>query len=135
MKYFLDTNICIYFLKGLHNSVKTRLMAKHPDEIRICSIVKAELLYGAEKSAKRKENLKKVEEFLLPYSIIPFGEEDSAVYAKIRARLDKAGSPIGPNDLLIASTVLTHEACLVTNNVSEFNRVEDLHLENWTENG
>ncbi len=134
MKYFLDTNICIYFLKGTHSSVKNLLMEKHPDDIRICSIVRAELLYGAEKSAKQKENLRIVEDFLLPFSIVPFGEKESTAYAKIRARLEKTGSPIGPNDLLIAATVQAHEGCLVSNNLHEFSRIEGLRIENWVAN-
>ena len=133
MKYFLDTNTCVYFLKGMYDSVNTRLLEKHPDEIRICSIVKAELLYGAEKSAKQEENLRKVEEFLFPFPIVPFTDEESTIYAKIRAWLERAGTPIGPNDLLIAATVLAHEDCLVTNSVGEFGRVEGLRIENWAE--
>ncbi len=133
MKYFLDTNVCIYFLKGMHDSVKNLLMEKHPDDIRICSIVRAELLYGAEKSAKQKGNLRIVEDFLLPFSIVPFGEEESTAYAKIQARLEKEGGPIGPNDLLIAATVQAHDGCLVSNNINEFKRVKGLRIENWVE--
>ena len=131
MKFYLDTNICIYFLKGKYEIIRTRLLEKHPDDIKICSIVKAELFYGAEKSTKREENLKKIEEFLFPFEIIPFGEQESIAYARIRSKLEKDGKPIGPNDLLIASTVLENDGILVTNNVKEFERVEDLQIENW----
>ncbi len=54
MKYYLDTNICIYFLKGMNENIRRKLLEKHPDDIKICSIVKAELLYGAEKSIKKQ---------------------------------------------------------------------------------
>ncbi len=133
MKYYLDTNICIYFLKGMNENIRRRLLEKHPDDIRICSIVKAELLYGAEKSIKKEENLKNIEEFLFPFQIIPFGENDSNSYSRIRAELEKEGRIIGPNDLLIASTVLENDGILITNNVKEFERVKNLKIENWTE--
>ena len=133
MKYYLDTNICIYFLKGIHENIRNRLLEKHPDEIEICSIVQAELLYGAEKSIKKEENLKNIEEFLFPFEIAAFGEKESNSYAKIRAELEKEGRIIEPNDLLIAATVLENDGILITNNVKEFRRVENLRIENWTE--
>ena len=133
MKYYLDTNICIYFLKGMNENIRRILLEKHPDEIKICSIVQAELLYGAEKSIKKEENLKNIEEFLFPFQIVPFGEKESNSYAKIRAELEKEGRIIGPNDLLIASTVLENDGILITNNVKEFERVKNLRIQNWTE--
>jgi len=132
VKFYLDTNICIYFLKGMYESVRTRLLEKHPDEIKICSIVKAEILYGGEKSIRKDENLKKIEEFLLPFEIISFGDSESISYAGIRSDLEKRGEIIGPNDLLIASTVLANNGILVTHNVKEFSRVRELRLEDWT---
>lgn len=131
MKFYLDTNICIYFLKGEHENIRIRLLEKHPDEIKICSIVKAELLLGAEKSVRKEENGKKVNEFLFPFEIAAFGEKESVSYAKIRAKLEKEGRIIGPNDLLIAATVLANDGILITNNVAEFERVKGLALENW----
>ncbi|WP_319560698.1 type II toxin-antitoxin system VapC family toxin [Marispirochaeta sp.] len=131
MKFYLDTNICIYFLKGMYKSVRTRLLEKHPDEIKICSIVKAEILYAAGKSIRKDENLKKIEEFLLPFEIVPFGDSESVSYAGIRSDLEKRGEIIGPNDLLIASTVLANNGILVTHNVKEFSRVRDLRIEDW----
>lgn len=133
MKYYLDTNICIYFLKGANEHVRRRLLEKHPEEIKICSIVQAELLYGAEKSMKKKENLKRIEEFLFPFEIVAFGENESSSYSKIRAELEKDGILIGPNDLLIAATVVKNDGILITNNVKEFGRVNELQIENWTE--
>lgn len=133
MKYFLDTNICIYFLKGINEKIKSRLLEKHPDEIKISSIVQAELLYGAEKSIKKEENLKNIQKFLFPFEIVAFGENESNSYSKIRAELEKEGRVIGPNDLLIAATVLENDGILITNNVKEFERVKNLRIENWTE--
>ncbi len=133
MRYYLDTNICIYFLKGINDNLRDRLFEKHPDNIKICSIVKAELLYGAEKSIKREENLKNIKKFLFPFEVVGFGENEANTYSLIRSDLEKEGKVIGPNDLLIAATVLENDGILVTNNTKEFERVKGLRLENWTD--
>lgn len=132
MTYFLDTNTCIYYLKGVHPTLAQRLLAHNPSDIRIPSVVKAELLYGAKRSKKQAENLEKIRQFLLPLEIVPFASEDAERYATIRADLERAGTPIGPNDLLIAATVLENGGILITNNEKEFKRVSKLKTENWT---
>ena len=132
MTYFLDTNTCIYYLKGVHPTLAQRLLAHNPSDIRIPSVVKAELLYGAKRSKKQAENLEKIRQFLLPLEIVPFASEDAERYATIRADLERAGTPIGPNDLLIAATVLENGGILITNNEKEFKRVSKLKIENWT---
>jgi len=73
-----------------------------PEEIAVCSVVKAELCYGAERSSNPQEAFARLEEFLAPYRSLPFDDECARVYGQIRARLARAGLPIGPNDLLIA---------------------------------
>ena len=133
MKYFLDTNICIYFLKGMYPKLKERLLNQHPDEIIIPSITKAELLYGAEKSTNRIQNLEKIYEFLLPFRVHGFSDAETQAYALIRNNLEKEGNPIGPNDLIIASIVITQNGILVTKNMKEFSHVKGLKIENWTE--
>lgn len=131
MKYFLDTNICIYFLKGMYPSIRHAIQRLEPESIKIPAIVKAELLYGAEKSNIKKEINTKIHAFLQPYEIIPFDNESSAHYANIRYSLENKGHVIGPNDLVVASTVCAHGGVLVTNNTKEFKRVPQLQLENW----
>ena len=131
MIYYLDTNICIYFLVGKYPKLLTKMMSFSPNDIKIPAIVKAELLHGAEKSLKRDENLIKISSFLIPFEIIPFDDASASHYAKIKASLEKTGKLIGPNDLIIASTALAQKAVLVTNNTDEFSRVEGLQLENW----
>ncbi|MFH1288795.1 MAG: type II toxin-antitoxin system VapC family toxin [bacterium] len=131
MKYFLDTNICIYFLKGISEKLLLKLKKHNPGDIKIASIVKGELLYGAEKSVKVKENIKKVNDFLFPYEIVSFDNNSAVVYSQIRSQLEKKGDLIGPNDLLIASTVIVNDGILVTNNTREFRRVKLLKIENW----
>ena len=132
MKYYLDTNICIYYLKGIYPKIVEELLSKHPDDIKIPSIVKAELLYGAEKSKEKKQNLEKIKRFLLPFQLKEFGDPESELYGIIRSRLEEAGKTIGPNDLILASTVLANEGTLITNNEKEFRRIKDLKIANWT---
>ena len=133
MSYFLDTNMCIYFLKGTYPVLLPKILSLHPSEIIIPAVVKAELIYGAEKSLKRDENIRKITAFLLPFEIAPFGDSATFHYGKIRTSLEKSGMLIGPNDLFIAATVLAENGILVTNNIKEFSRIPGLRLENWIE--
>lgn len=128
---FLDTNICIYFLKGTYPQIRTRLMQHGPEDIKIPVIVKAELLYGAAKSDKRKENEKNITRFLEPFEIVPFNDSATVCCADIRSKAEVKGSPIGPNDLIIAATVLSQNGVLVTNNTKEFQRIQEFMVENW----
>jgi len=130
--YFLDTNTCIYFLNGKYESLRAKILATPPNEIAIPAIVKAELLLGAYKSQKKKENVEKVEKLLQPFAVVPFCDLISYVYADIRNETEKVGEKGGPNDLLIAAIVKFHDGILVTNNVKEFQRIKGLKIENWT---
>ena len=132
MKYYLDTNICIYFLKGSFPNLKKKILSFNPDSISIPAIVKAELLYGSEKSKNKEDNFKKIQQFLLPFRIEDFTDNETASYAKIRNELEKKGKIIGPNDLLIASIVFSHNGTLITKNTKKFSRVKDLKIEDWT---
>ncbi len=129
--YFLDTNTCIYFLNGKYESIKNRILSTPPKGISIPVIVKAELLLGAYKSLRKKENIQKVEQFLGPFAVAPFFDPISYVYADIRNETEKTGHIVGPNDLLIAAIVKFHNGILVTNNVKEFKRIKGLQVENW----
>jgi tRNA(fMet)-specific endonuclease VapC len=129
--FFLDTNTCIYFLNGKYPHIKENLLSHSPIEIKIPSIVKAELLFGANKSKIKNTILTKVENFLEPFEIVAFNDSMSYVYADLRFDTEKKGQQIVPNDLLIASIVKFHKGVLVTNNLKEFNRVEDLLTVNW----
>ncbi|MCD6122501.1 MAG: type II toxin-antitoxin system VapC family toxin [Spirochaetales bacterium] len=133
MKYFLDTNICIYYLKGMYPKLKEKLLNHNPEMIVIPSITKAELLYGAEKSQRKEENLEKINEFLLPYCIQGFNDAETTTYAIIRKELEEDGTSIGPNDIIIASIVLANNGVLITKNTKEFNRIRGLEIEDWTE--
>lgn len=133
MKYFLDTNMCVYYLKGLGSQLKANLLSRIPEEIKIPVITKAELLLGVEKSMKRDENREKVIEFLFPFEIVPFTDSDIPVFADIRSTLEKRGEIIGPYDLILASIVLSHEGTLVTHNTKGFSRIDNLRIEDWSE--
>jgi tRNA(fMet)-specific endonuclease VapC len=133
MKYFLDTNICIYYLKGMYPKLKDKLLSYNPDRIIIPVITKAELLYGAEKSQKKEENLKRIQQFLLPFHIQEFSDTETQAYATIRNTLEKEGNIIGPNDILIASIVLSNNGTLITKNIKEFTRIKGLKVKDWTE--
>ena len=130
--YFLDTNICVYFLQGKFDSIKDKLKNINPKAIKIPAIVKAERLYGAEKSGKKSQNIQTVVIFLLPFEIIDFDDKSSIQYSKLRAKLENKGTPIGPNDYIIASIVLANNGILVTHNQKEFKRVKSLKIEDWT---
>lgn len=131
MNYLLDTNICIYFLKGKSNNIILNFKKHKPDKIKIPSIVKAELLLGAEKSMNKKTNLELIYKFLDPFEIIPFGDKEAEIYSEIRSDLEFKGRLIGPNDLIIASCVLSLNSTLVTNNEKEFKRIQRIKTENW----
>lgn len=131
MTYLLDANTCIRYLNGTSESIRSRIEALNPGEIVLCSVVKAELVYGAMKSGNPDKNLAKLRKFADRFSSLPFGDDAVEAYGRIRVRLERRGKPIGPNDLLIAATALAHGTTLVTHNVDEFSRIEELHFEDW----
>lgn len=133
MKYMLDTNICIYIIKERPESVIKRFRSELKSEICISSITLAEMEYGAEKSQAFEKNQTAINHFIKPLTILPFDDSDAKEYGKIRAYLEKRGTPIGNMDMLIAAHARKEGLILVTNNTREFERVPDLKLENWVE--
>lgn len=131
MSYLLDTNTCIRYLNGQSESIRHRLAAASPHEVDLCSIVKAELLYGSLKSANPERNLRRLEQFFAPFVSLPFDDPAARAYGDIRALLERSGRLIGPNDLLIAAIALARGATLVTHNVREFSRIPALQHEDW----
>jgi tRNA(fMet)-specific endonuclease VapC len=132
MKYLLDTNICIYIIKQKPKNVLDRFKSHRLGEIGISSITSAELHYGISKSANFNKNQVALNQFLIPLEIFDFDYNASVEYGKIRFELEKAGTPIGPLDLLIAAHAKSLAMTLVTNNEKEFNRVSGLKIQNWT---
>ena len=131
MRVLLDTNVCIRILNGSSPPVVARLRELDPGDVAMSAIVRAELAYGARKSRHVAANLRLVEAFCEPLVCLPFDKRAAGVYGEIRADLERLGQPIGPNDLLIAATALANSLILVTHNVSEFERVPGLRIEDW----
>ncbi len=131
MKYLLDTNVCIRILNGSSPAVVDRLRELEPADVAISTVVRAELVFGARKSRHVAENLRVVDAFCSPFPSPDFDLGSADVYGAIRAELERAGRPIGPNDLLIAATALASSLILVTHNQGEFGRVPGLRLEDW----
>jgi tRNA(fMet)-specific endonuclease VapC len=128
--YVLDTNILIYFFKGIGN-VKQNLLAKPPKDIGVPAIVFYELEVGIKKSVSPRKRIKQLNDFISTVSILPFRKAEAQASAKIRAQLEKKGMPIGPYDILIAGTALANQATLVTHNLQEFKRIENLSVIDW----
>jgi tRNA(fMet)-specific endonuclease VapC len=129
--YLLDSNTCIQFLNGRSDHVRRRLMGTKPSMIKLCSIVKAELLYGASRSKNASAAMARLEAFFAPYESMPFDDAATAEYGHIRGHLADAGTPIGPNDLMIAAICRCRQLILVTHNNREFSRVPGLLMEDW----
>ena len=129
--YLLDTNACIKILNNTSAPLVARLSRHSPAEMFLCSIVKAELVYGAYASTRVAENLRLLQRFFEPFSSLPFDDDGADHYGRIRDQLQRAGTPIGPNDLLIASIAVASNCILVTHNTREFGRVVGLQLEDW----
>jgi tRNA(fMet)-specific endonuclease VapC len=127
----LDTNTCIHYLNGTSESIREHVEEAGPGNIVLCSVVKAELFYGALKSRKAKRNLKRLTRFVNRFPSLPFDDQAARVYGRIRARLAKAGMLIGPNDLMIAAIAMARGTAVVTHNTQEFSRVKNLTLEDW----
>jgi tRNA(fMet)-specific endonuclease VapC len=133
MKFLIDTNICVYIMNKRPPELIQEFKDKDTGQIGISSITVSELSYGVFKSKQQKQNLKRLEEFLIPFAILPYDENASKYYGKIRAQLEKTGNIIGPLDLLIAAHALSKKLIVVTNNEKEFNRVQSLKVENWAQ--
>jgi tRNA(fMet)-specific endonuclease VapC len=131
MKYLLDTNACIRFLNTPDSSIARRMAGLQPEDIALCSVVKAELLFGAFRSANPTRTLERLEIFFAPFVSLPFDDLSAELYGVIRAELAGIGTPIGPNDLLIASIAAANGLTLVTHNTREFGRVRVLRIEDW----
>lgn len=130
LKYLLDTNIVVYVIKRRPIEVMG-LFNENAGRMAISAITLSELFHGAEKSAKVAQNLAVVEEFASLLEVLPYTAKASQHYGAIRGALEKAGRPIGVNDLHIAAHARSEGLTLVTNYVGEFERVPGLLLENW----
>lgn len=131
--YMIGTNVFVDFLRGKSPTALSMLQKSDASLFKVPSVVKAELLLGACKAQIRGEELRKVEELLMPFEIVPFDDACAFKYAQIRTFLESKGSGIGANDYLIAATTLAYSAVLVTNNAKEFGRIPGLIIEEWAD--
>lgn len=131
MTYLLDTNVCIHLLNEADPRILHQFQRHSPADIALCSIVKAELLYGAQRSARVDANLQRLKFFFSPLQSLPFDDDCAEHYAMIRSDLAAQGKPIGPNDLFVAAIARAHNATLVTHNTDEFGRVAGLRMNDW----
>jgi len=132
MTIFLDTNICIHILNGSSERAIDNFRNTDKDDIVIPSVVAAELIYGANKSAKHDYNLERFREFLRQFRIACLTAAAIETYGEIRVELERKGTPIGANDYFIAAIVKAYGGVLVTNNTREFSRVDGIIVEDWT---
>ncbi len=131
MIYLLDTNVCVRYLNGRSVAIRERLKATNAADIAVCSVVKAELFYGANRSNNSQRTLANQKQFLDLFVSLPFDDQAATVYGEIRAHLATRGTPIGANDLQIAAIALVNDLILVTHNTGEFNRLPRLRWEDW----
>lgn len=130
MRYMLDTNICIYAIKHKPQEVIMNLLKHDADDICISSVTYGELMHGVEKSQAIERNRMAITLFLSAISILPFGSSAAEEYGKIRADLERQGTP--PMDMVIAGHAKSEDCILVTNNTREFNRVMNPEVEDKT---
>lgn len=131
MIYLLDSNVCIAYLRGQSLYVRRRLEETSLEDVRLCSVVKAELAYGVLRSADPVANHSRTLVFVRPYRSLPFDDAAAEQFATIRHELAGQGKMIGPYDLQIAAIALANACTLVTHNTHEFSRISSLLLEDW----
>jgi tRNA(fMet)-specific endonuclease VapC len=131
VRWLLDTSVCVPLVNGTDRALAKRVLRSDPRTLVLCSVVKAELHFGARHSTRVAENVDRLERFCAAFQSLPFDDDAAEQYGQIRSSLQRAGNPIGANDLMIASTALATSSTLVTRNVKEFTRVPGLAVERW----
>ena len=128
--FVLDTNTVIYFFKGVGN-VSSKLLRTPPKDISIPSIVLFELEVGIAKSTSPQKRAGQLAALVSLLKVLPFGIQEAKNASQIRVDLETRGVSIGPYDVLIAATAVANHAVLVTHNVKEFGRIEQVQIEDW----
>jgi len=130
-KYLLDTNICIHFLGGEYD-INKKIEKAGLENCFVSEITIAELKFGAENSQQKERNRKTIDDFTKKFLILPI-YNSLDIYAKEKARLRKKGRSLDDFDLLIGATAILHDFILVTRNVSDFDRMDGIKIENWVD--
>jgi tRNA(fMet)-specific endonuclease VapC len=128
MRFLFDANAVIEFL-DLHPKLTRKVRQYSPLEFGIPSIAMHELYFGTFKSQRREENLQQLTS--LHFEVLPFDQDDALYSGEVRAILARAGTPIGPLDVMIAGQALSRDLTVITHNVREFSRVPGLRVEDW----
>ena len=131
--YLLDTNICISLMRNQYPKMTDKILSMDPSLLMISSITIFELEYGATKSQQKERTQAQLAMFLSAFTILPFDAGDAIAAGRIRGELAKKGTPIGPYDLQIAAQGLSRKLTVVTHNIDEFSRVQDLQVEDWVQ--
>lgn len=131
IRYLFDTDICIEVIRGRGSAVLEKLKRLELGDLGISTITLSELEFGAWKSANPERNRAAIATFCAPLVLRTFDETAASIYGSVRAHLERAGTVIGPLDMLIAAHALAEDAILVTNNEREFRRAPNLVVENW----
>lgn len=131
MKYLLDTNTCIQYINGRVPRLRETFRSKSFSDIVICSITKAEMYFGSQKSQTPIRSRAVQDDFLQNFDSLPFDDAAAEEYGAIRAYLEKRGTPIGPHDMLLAAIARAKGLIIVTHNTREFMRVPGLNVEDW----
>jgi tRNA(fMet)-specific endonuclease VapC len=131
MAFLLDTNACVDYFTGRYPRVVARIQGSSPEDLFLSAVVVAELRYGADHSARRRTNHSRIDALIAEIEPLDFDLRAAATYGRVRARLEVGGTPIGPNDMLIAAHALSRGLTVVTDNAAEFRRVKGLKVENW----
>lgn len=129
-QFILDTDICIYWLKG-NKSIERKIIKSGMENVIITVITECELFYGAFKSVRKENNLAAVESLKKKIRTLHTTNNVSFLYGKIKAELEARGQALDDADLLIAAIALVNNSTLVTNNTEHFKRIPGLNIENW----
>jgi tRNA(fMet)-specific endonuclease VapC len=133
MAFLLDTNACIDYLTARYPKVVERIQGSSPEDLFLSAVVVAELRYGADHSARRRTNHARIDALIEEIEPLDFDLRAAATYGRVRAQLEAGGTPIGPNDMLIAAHALSRGLTVITDNTEEFGRVKGLKVDNWRE--
>jgi tRNA(fMet)-specific endonuclease VapC len=133
--YLLDTNAWIAYLNPGQSPVVSRMRTHQASELFLCSVVRAELFYGAYKSPQSNSNLRLLKTVCGMFPTLPFDDRAAEHYGQIRAAMERTGNLVGPNDMLIASIARANSMTVVTHDVEEFSMISGLPIEDWELSG
>jgi len=132
-RFLLDTDICSFIIKGIRPDLDVRLRELAPEQVLISAVTRAELRFGLAKRPEASRLAKLVEHFLGTVVTLPWNATVADTYGQVRARLEKAGTPIGEHDTMIAAHALAEHLTVVTNNIAHFRQVEGLRCVTWNQ--